>query len=257
MQKLLYWSLALASLLTACTTSEPVEEAPENPQTVQFMTSDSLLISGELFHQDQNAPNILLFHQGRSNARGEYATIAPRLYEDGFNVLMIDQRRGGQAYGSYNRVVAEIERNPYGYCDVLPDLEAALQFVIDQGYSGPKVLWGSSYSAALAIQLAQQQPDNVSGILSFSPASGDPMEGCNPEQYFDSLKVPLIVFRPAREAAIESVATQLALAKAAGHQTYVSENGVHGSSMLVDTRVEGDTAPHWEVVNRFLEQFRR
>lgn len=256
MSKLLYWSLALASLLTACTSSEPQEKAPENPQTVSFSTSDSLLISGELFHLDQTAPTILLFHQGRSNARGEYAAIAPRLHEDGFNVLMIDQRRGGQAYGSYNRVVAEIERNPYGYCDVLPDLEAALQFIMDKGYNGPKILWGSSYSAALAIQLAHQQAEEVSGVLSFSPASGEPMEGCNPEQYFDSLKVPLVVFRPAREAGIESVATQLELAQAAGHETYIAENGVHGSSMLVDTRVEGGTAQHWEVVDRFLQQFK-
>lgn len=255
MQKLLYWSLALAGLLTACTSSEPPAEEPQNPQVISFSTSDSLLISGELFHQDHDAPCILLFHQGRSNARGEYAAIAPRLHEGGFNVLMIDQRRGGQAYGSYNRVVAEIERNPYGYCEVLPDLEAALQYVIDQGYRGPKVLWGSSYSAALVIQLAHLKPQAVSGVLAFSPASGEPMEGCNPEQYFASLKVPLIIFRPAREAAIESVATQLVLAQTAGHQTYIAENGVHGSSMLVSTRVDGSTAPHWEMVNQFLRQF--
>ncbi len=245
-------------LLTACqnTPTEMVQTSVEETNEVNFYTSDSLQIFGELYEVDKTGSSILLFHQGGSNARGEYSSIIPKLQEKGFNVLAIDQRRGGQRYGSYNRVVANMHLNRYEYCDALPDLEGALNFMSKAGYTGNKILWGSSYSAALAVQLASSKPDEVSAVLSFSPASGGPMESCNPNLLFESLKTPLLVLRPGNEAKMESVQAQLALAKEHGHQTYVAGNGVHGSSMLVEERIKGSADTTWNVVNTFLEKFK-
>ena len=64
-----------------------------------------------------------------------------------------------------------------------------------------------------------------------------------------------INLRPGREMEIESVEKQMALAEQFQHQTYVAENGVHGSSMLVSERVKGEVDTHWQVVEQFLEQF--
>ena len=72
-------------------------------------------------------------------------------------------------------------------------------------------------------------------------------------EYFESLEVPLLVLRPGNEAQIESIQQQLALASEKGHQTYVSEQGVHGSSMLVAGRAKGGMAETWQVVKAFLE----
>ena len=51
---------------------------------------------------------------------------------------------------------------------------------------------------------------------------------------------------------IASVASQHALFEQHGHQTYVADPGVHGSSMLNETRVDAPVAETWEVVSTFL-----
>jgi len=223
---------------------------------VSFYAKDSLKIYGDLFEIDKNAPTILLFHQGGANSRGEYTDIIPVLKKEGFNVLTIDQRLGGQRFGNYNRTVAEISRNTYGYCDAYSDLEAALYFITSNNFIGKKIVWGSSYSATLGIKLASNNTDVIDGVLAFSPASGDSMEGCRPEEILKTLKTPLLLLRPAREAEIESVQNQLALAKEYNHETYVAKNGVHGSSMLVEDRVGNSVDKNWAVVKTFLTKFK-
>ena len=227
----------------------------KNPNEINFYTSDSIQIFGDLYQTDKTAATILLFHQGGSNARAEYKTIVPILTGEGFNVLTIDQRRGGQRMGNYNRTVAAIPQNRFSYCDAYPDLDGALSYIISAGFTGNKIVWGSSYSASLAIQLAANRPDEISAILSFSPASGEPLKDCNPNELFETLKTPLLVLRPKKEMEIESVQIQFALAQQFNHQAYVAENGVHGSSMLVEERVKADVSKNWETVWSFIKKY--
>lgn len=251
--------LALLFLMVSCKqNTEGVKSGLTKNETIEvsFYTKDSLKIYGDLFEISKTAPTILLFHQGGANSRGEYQTIIPILKEEGFNVLTIDQRRGGQRFGNYNRTVADITRNTYSYCDAYPDLEAALEFVTTSNFTGKKIVWGSSYSATLGIKLASENSDIINGVLAFSPASGDPMEGCRPEEYLETLKTPLLLLRPSREAEIESVKTQLELAKQYNHETYVAKNGVHGSSILVEDRVGNTIDENWAVVKAFLGKFK-
>ncbi len=221
-------------------------------ENVSFHTSDSVTVFGTFYKRDKQFPTILLFHQGGSNATAEYRTIIPMLAEHNLNILAIDQRVGGQIYGSYNKTIVDITTNTYGYCDAYPDLEAALDYVIQNAYNGKKILWGSSYSASLVIKLANNRPDDVSGVLAFSPASGEQLKDCLPNPYFETIKVPLLILRPDREAQFESVQEQLKLAQSFGHQTYVAKNGLHGSSMLVKERVQKDTSENWNIVNTFI-----
>lgn len=224
-------------------------------EAITFNTSDSIQIHSTLYKLNSTTNTILLFHQGGSNATAEYKTIIPKLIAQGFNILAVDQRVGGQIYGNYNKTIVDITTNSYRYCDAYPDLEAALNYLINSGFSGKKILWGSSYSASLAIQLANNRPKDVSAVLAFSPASGDQLEDCLPNPYFETIKVPLLVLRPEREAKFESVKEQLKLAQSFGHQTYVGTNGVHGSSMLVEGRVNNDVSENWNVVIKFLKTF--
>ncbi|MCK0177915.1 hypothetical protein MWU50_01285 [Flavobacteriaceae bacterium S0862] len=133
--------IILLLLITSCkqTTEQEKDVAKKNKTTeISFFTKDSLKIYGDLFETDKTAPTILLFHQGGANSRGEYHSVIPVLKEEGFNVLAIDQRLGGQRFGNYNRTVAEITRNTFGYCDAYPDLEAALNFVATNNLTGKK-----------------------------------------------------------------------------------------------------------------------
>lgn len=260
MKKYILASIILFSLLSSCQKKVEINlNIDKNAaKEINFITSDSIKIYGDLYELDKSNPVILLFHQGGSNARAEYGTIIPKLTKKGFNVLAIDQRVGGQIYGNYNRTVAGVPDNtfdnPYGYCDAYNNLESALDYIINAGFKGNKIVWGSSYSGTLAIQLASKNSDKISGVLAFSPASGNSMKDCSSLPYFESIKTPLILLRPPHEMKSENSQAQFKLAEENGHQTYVAKYGVHGSSMLVKERVGNDVSETWAVVNEFLEK---
>ena len=252
--------LPIVAILCCCqnTKESKQPQTQEGPKEISFFTPDSIQIFGDLYELDKNSPTILLFHQGGSNARAEYGSIVPRLLEKGFNILATDQRMGGQYYGSYNRTLEHISdhlySNAYGFCDAYNNLESALDYVVKAGFKSKIILWGSSYSATLAIQLAHKNQDAVSGVLAFSPAGGAPMKDCPADPYFDDLQVPLLVLRPPNEMEIESVQKQFDLVREKGHQVYAAINGVHGSSMLVEERVGADVSDTWDVVFEFLQK---
>ena len=255
---LLLFSVVYISCKENTQTSSPTSLNDNNVQEISFYTSDSIKIIGDLYELDKENNTILLFHQGGSNARGEYGSIIPRLTERGFNVLATDQRSGGQYYGSYNRTLANVPTHSYGdgytYCDAYNNLESALDFAIQSGFTGKKIIWGSSYSATLAIKLASNRPDDIDGVLSFSPASGNPMKGCNPEEYLKTVTTPLLILKPPREATSETAKLQFELAEQYNHDTFVPEHGVHGSSMLVEERVGNDVEGTWNVVLSFIDK---
>nr|WP_321236517.1 alpha/beta hydrolase [uncultured Psychroserpens sp.] len=257
MKSLLFISFFSMMVLTSCNTE--VKSTISNEKTnndISFYTKDSILIKGQLIKTSLEASTILLFHQGGSNASAEYESIIPKLTKQGFNVLAIDQRVGGQIYGQFNKTIVDITTNDYGYCDAYPDLESALDFIISKGFTGKKIVWGSSYSASLAIQLAHKRANDIDAVLAFSPASGNQLKDCLPNPYFETLKVPMLLLRPKREAEFESVQEQLKLAQSFGHQTYVAEHGVHGSSMLVESRVSHDVSDNWNIVNAFITNYK-
>lgn len=215
-----------------------------NSQTLTVDTSDGVTIHGECFFADldANAPLILLFHQARSNGRGEYGdAIVPWLNEAGFRAIAWDQRSGGELYGSTNRTVAGLsEGTATGYCDASPDLQAALDHVIGSGLADKVIAWGSSYSAALVFKLAADNPQTVQGIVACSPAAGGPLESCGARAFVDDIDAPMLVLRPASEMQHQSSVEQRDILVGAGADFRVVEHGVHGSSMLVDSRTGSD-----------------
>lgn len=248
------YSIRVFCLAIFCASSMAAGAA--GPESFTIETSDGIQVHGDFYQADQglSAPVVLLFHQGRANARGEYSYLAGELTLRGYNVIAIDQRRGGDLFDEQNRTLAALDGRGFQYCEVYPDLEATLKYADELGLTGKRVVMGSSYSAALVIKLANENPQKIDAVVAFSPASGEPMEGCQPDAYFDSIQTPLLVLRPGREMEIESVQTQLERAADAGHLTFVAENGVHGSSMLHPERVEGSVRAQQKVVFDFIEK---
>lgn len=238
-------------------TAQAQPSASDLPRSeITFQTADALTIYGDLYESKlgKSAPVLLLFHQGGGNARAEYEPIIPRLVEKGYNILAIDQRQGGSWLGGTNRTVDNLDEQEYHYCDAYPDLEAAFREVKRRGFEGKKIIWGSSYSAALAIRFATEYAGELAGVLAFSPASGEPMQGCKPDAFFEEITVPLLVLRPQSEMEREGAQQQFRLIREYGHDTYVAENGVHGSSMLNPARVDGSVEEHWSTVLAFLDR---
>lgn len=233
--------------LAVAATAKPVE--------VSFEAADGVRVFGDVYASAEGraAPIILLFHQAGGDARGEYQRIALRLLDEGYNVIAIDQRSGGDRFGGVNRTLAALDNAEFGYCAAYPDLEAALAYARQAGFSGRLAVWGSSYSAALVFQLGARHEQEIDAILGFSPAAGPPLADCALRPYLDDLKVPALALRPQREFEIESVRAQLEMFERMGVQTYVANPGVHGSSMLSDERVQASTEATWRVVLDFLQ----
>ncbi|HJQ39309.1 MAG TPA: alpha/beta fold hydrolase [Thermoanaerobaculia bacterium] len=198
---------------------------------------------------------VLLFHQGGGDVRGEYGPLIPWLLESGFDVVAVDQRLGGDRFGGTNRTAARVAEKQYSYCDAYHDVEAALDFS-RKTFGVKPIVWGSSYSAALVIKLAASRPNDVAGVLAFSPAGGEPMQGCDVSAYAADVKAPLLVLRQRREMEIPWIQAQNELLKTTGISVYVPPNGTHGSSMLVPERVEGPVDEARQTVLRFLESVR-
>ena len=223
-------------------------------QEISFLAADSVRVVAHLFSEgadETDRPLIVAFHQAGSNGRGEYAPIADRLLAEGYDLLAVDQRSGGERFGSENLTVAGIGESS-DYCAAIPDLRAAVNAARDLRPGVPLVIWGSSYSAALVLRVAAEAPPGVVAVLAFSPASGGPMADCRAEEVSDRITIPVLVTRPASEMEHESVTDQAALFRNQGHSLYVSDPGTHGSSMLVAERVEGDVEATWRVVLDFL-----
>ena len=229
--------------------------------TITAKTADGVTIYGETYFGDlpDNAPLVLLFHKAGSNGRGEYGdAIAPWLNENGFRAIAWDQRSGGDTFGAGNRTVAGLSEGvPAGYCDAYPDLEAALSYAQSHYAAGKVTVWGSSYSAALVFQLAAQNPDAVSGVIGFSPASGGPLANCRARDYLTNVKSRAFILRPASEMELESSQEQMEIFKKHGAYSAVIENGVHGSSMLVNSRTEHNMTGARKLVLDWLKDLSR
>jgi len=250
-------STSLPVALAAClVVFFPNQSLAAESKEISFKTVDDIIIYGDLYAlpDGKAAPLILQFHQAGRNARAEYGPLVSRLLDKGFNVLAIDQRSGGTHSGLANRTAENLDGKEYSYCEAYPDLEAALLYALEQEFSGKKIVWGSSYSAALVVQLAAKHSDQIDGVLAFSPASSSRMADCLAGPYLEDLKVPFLALRPEREMAIESTQRQAEAIRHHGHRFYVANNGVHGSSMLNPEFVEGSVEKHWEAVLSFIDE---
>lgn len=219
-------------------------------EPVWLHATDKLNVKGTYYKADHPKAMILLFHQAGSS-KDEYATIAPKLVKAGYSALAIDQRSGGAMFGP-NETVKQMPKDwPDSMEDAEQDMAGAIRWAQPLGM--PVILWGSSYSASLVIPLANDYPDDVKAVLSFSPG----------EYFADkhrigraaaSLKVPIFITsadKPDEEAAAKAIADRVPDHRAT---LYVpTQGGVHGSSTLIESRDPSGAKANWKAVMDFLD----
>lgn len=221
-------------------------------ETVIIGTNDGKKIFADHVPVEHGRATIVLFHQAGSSSY-EYAAIAPKLNALGYSTLVVDQRSGGNLYGP-NRTVNEYGKSAASYVDALPDLEAALNWARLQGQ--PVILWGSSYSASLALRIAADNPTLVAAVLAFSPG-----------EYFDdknyaraaAAKVTVPVFVTQGKDVKEMAQSQPifdALASGQKKMFTPSIAGVHGASTLRTDRNPTGAAENWQAVEAFLDSLK-
>ncbi len=139
------------------------------PRTIEFPSKDGLPITAD-YYALENAPLIILFHQA-GWSRGEYREIAPQLNTLGFACLAVDQRSGGEVNGVVNTTHKQAVAGglPTGYLDALQDMQSALDYAVSRLKKKKIIVWGSSYSAALAFVLSANNRSRVTAMLAFAP----------------------------------------------------------------------------------------
>lgn len=138
-------------------------------QTITFPSSDGLSVTASLYVQDKSFPFIILFHQA-NYSRGEYIETAPRLMKLGYNCLAVDLRSGKEVNFIQNETATRAREKilSTNYLDAEKDMLAAIEFLKQSNKKGKFILFGSSYSASLALKIAKNNP-SVSAVVAFSP----------------------------------------------------------------------------------------
>lgn len=222
------------------------------PQKVQFPSKDGLMITGNLYEVDSSKPVILLAHSGGGN-KFEYADIAPKLNDKGFNALAIDQRSGGTFVGQENETftLAKSKGLDTEFPDAEQDIEAAIAYLANK-YDKKITLWGSSYSAALSLFIVQKGTEHLNGMILFSP--GDylaPVKG-SLEGRLTKIEIPFLITSTQQEAKIiGEVLLKGADLSDSQVQHIPSFAGFHGSVALWEGQ-EG-AEEYWEQVWNMLE----
>ncbi len=248
--------LALAHVAAPATAVRAQEPDVPAGEEVVARAVDGVRVHGQAWFAGlgADAPLVLLFHQAGSNGRGEYGPLVAWLNAQGFRVVAWDQRSGGGRFGGVNRTVAENGGRSTDYCAARPDLEAALAYARRTWRPRRLVVWGSSYSGALVFRLAAGHGDGIDAMVAFSPAFGSWSRACVPPRVWEHVDVPAHAFWPASEYAHESVRAIADALRAAGIAVTVVEDGVHGSSMLVDRRTGHDMRAARAAVARWLKE---
>ena len=223
--------------------------------SITFPSMDGLEITADTYiaHEDKSTPLIVLFHQA-GWSRGEYLEIAPKLNKLGFNCIAIDQRSGETVNGIDNETAlrASQAEKQTRYIDALPDIEASLRYAKSQYNESKIIAWGSSYSAALVLQLAGTHPDLVDGVLSFAPGEYFAKQGKSKSWVKDSamhISAPVFITSARKEK--NSWSAIYEAIKSDQKSSFLPESkGNHGSRALWGQFEDSDQ--YWKAVNEFL-----
>lgn len=221
------------------------------PTKVEFNAPDGLAINGNLYEVDKKKPIILLTHQAGYN-RMEYADIAPKLNELGYNCLVIDLRSGGPFAGKPNNTntrATEKGLQPE-MVDAQQDIAAAITY-LNKKYKEKVIVWGSSFSSSLAI-LEGLNNNKVKAIIGFSP--GDYFGDAAPslKTVFSKINKPYLVTSSKQEAATLTSLIGNSKLKNNQQQFIPESNGFHGSRAIWEGQEGADE--YWNAVTQFLNQ---
>jgi dienelactone hydrolase len=230
----------------------PVVQETGGAKQITFDAKDGQTVYGDLYKTSSSQAKavILMFHQAGSNA-GEYATIAPQIIKLGADCLAVDQRSGGNMFDRTNRT-ATTAKGPEEYMDAYNDLQGAVIWAKAQGYK-TIIPWGSSYSAALTLQLLSQHPELPAGLV-FSP--GEYMDDKNVvSSWARSVKVP--VFFACTPDELKDGRQQIFNALNGGNPKGTLQalpGSVHGSSMCIADKCTV-AAQNVAAAEKFLKSF--
>lgn len=216
-------------------------------QKINFPSKDGLLITADHYKINDISPVIILCHQA-GYSRGEYLETAKELNKLGFNCIAVDQRTGGVVNGIKNETaaLAKSKNKPSNYIDAEQDIIAVVDYAF-QLYKKRVILFGSSYSASLALKIGKEN-EKVAAVIAFSPG-----------EYFDNLLnvgntiagLDKPVYATSSKAEAASVMQLLMRVKSSQKVQYLPKGeGIHASRAL--WKDSPDNQEYWTSLKSFL-----
>lgn len=180
----------------------------------------------------------------------EYADIAPKLNEMGYNCFAVDLRSGGPFAGKPNatNVRATEKGLKPEMIDAQQDIAAAIDFLYKK-YNQNVIVWGSSFSSSLALLESVNNP-KVKATIGFSP--GDYFSDAAPSlaTVFSKIGKPYLVTSSKQEAEVLNVLIGSSKLKENQQQFIPKSDGFHGSRALWTGQKGADE--YWKVIKEFL-----
>ncbi|WP_022791555.1 alpha/beta hydrolase [Weissella halotolerans] len=120
---------------------------PKKP--VQLKTEDGLLLKGDYVPADQPTKKIAIVIHGFSVDHNANITYAQLMHEQGYNVVLADNRAAGRSQGRYIG---------FGYLEAKDYLAWIKQLIKQEGADSEIVVYGTSLGGATTMLLAGMQP---------------------------------------------------------------------------------------------------
>lgn len=199
---------------------------------VTFSAADGLEVSADLYETDiESHRYMILFHQAEYS-RGEFQQIATRLIKLGFNCLAVDLRYGNEINFIHNETAMRARQGNFEVSMLAAkrDMEAAISYVKSLQDSVSIFLLGSSFSASLALIMANERTD-ITAVMAFSPGEffGEKYQV---EERLRGLSIPVFVGCPRSEY---FYVTQLVSGVTSRNKIVFrpeSSDGLHGAKTL-------------------------
>jgi len=205
-----------------------------------------------MYEVDPSYPWVVLFHMAQSS-RGEFQRIAPKLNKLEVNCIAVDLRSGKENNFIVNETYVLAKNTELGtsYMDAEIDMKAAIEkaYLIARK---PVIIFGSSYSASLALKLAAEMPQ-VKAVIAFSPGEYFGKE-LDVEAAASGLSKPTFIACGSDE---KKYTDAIANAVKSSKKIYFApgKGGAHGSKCL-DKNTEGETE-YWIQMINFIQTVKK
>lgn len=219
-------------------------------QTITFPSLDEVSITADLYKINDTATYIVLCHLS-DHSRGEYIKTAKRLNELGYNCLAIDTRTGNEIFEIKNQTAIEAKKinKPTGYLNSEQDIIAAVNYADSLSNNKGVILFGSSFSASLALKIGTVN-SKVKSVIAFSPG-----------EYFGkqfNLKKAIVkfnkpIFVTSSKGESKEVAALIKSIKSKYMVHFIpKENGDHGSLSLWTST--SNNSEYWIALEKYLQR---
>ena len=224
----------------------------QTARRVKFPSKDGVTITADMYESNPDYPWIVLFHMAQSS-RGEFQKIAPKLNRLELNCMAVDLRSGKEDNFIVNETYVLAKNTGLGtsYMDAEKDMKAAIEkaYLIARK---PVIIFGSSYSASLALKLGSEMAQ-VKAVIAFSPGEyfGKELDVTDAAK---GLSKPTFIACGSDE---KKYTDQIASAVRSSKKIYFAppKGGAHGSKSLLK-ETDGETE-YWIQMINFIQTVKK